>query len=222
MKNKITTVFIITSIVFAGTALATVLTTNPTTKNLLLGSKAAVSTTTAPKTANASALNTVLEATEHAIAYDLASAISRALGLEVGGDEISALKARNMGYGEITLAYNLAQASGKSVNEILEMRYEQKMGWGNIAKTLGVKLHDKADKSAVILREVRLDNDADNFLASLRIDLDAEDNDNAHGNHHKHAVDNDNSNDNPAQHKNEGNGNGNGHGNGNGNGHGKH
>ncbi|MEM5769986.1 MAG: hypothetical protein AAGU32_17130, partial [Bacillota bacterium] len=160
---------------------------------------------------------------EHAIAYDLASAISRALGLEVGGDEISALKARNMGYGEITLAYNLAQASGKSVNEILEMRYEQKMGWGNIAKTLGVKLHDKADNSAVILREVKLDNDADNFLASLRIDLDAEDNDNAHGNHNKHAVDNDNSNDNPAQHKNEGNGNGHGNGNGNGNnGHGKH
>lgn len=220
MDKKLTTVFIITSIVFAGTALAAVLTTNPTTKSLLFGINPAVTTTTAPKTANASALNTVLDLTEQAVAADLASAISRTLGLEVGGDEISTLKARNMGYGEITLAYNLAQASGKSVNEILEMRYEQKMGWGKIAKTLGVKLHDKADNSAVILREVKLDNDADNFLASLRIDLDDEDNDNSHGNHNKHAVDNDNGNgngnDNSTPHKNHGNGNGNG------NGHGKH
>ena len=32
----------------------------------------------------------------------------------------------------------LAQASGKTTDEILKMRLEDKMGWGKIAKTLGV------------------------------------------------------------------------------------
>ncbi len=33
---------------------------------------------------------------------------------------------------------NLARKSGKSVDEVLKMRIEQKMGWGKIAKELGV------------------------------------------------------------------------------------
>ena len=38
-------------------------------------------------------------------------------------------------YSKVT---NLSKASGKSVDEILKMRLEQKMGWGKIAKELGV------------------------------------------------------------------------------------
>lgn len=36
-------------------------------------------------------------------------------------------------------AAQMAKSSGKSIDEILKMRYEEKMGWGKIAKTLGVK-----------------------------------------------------------------------------------
>lgn len=222
MHRKITTVFIISSLVFAGTALAAVLSTHPATKSMFFGSGPAVATTPANNTVHASALHAVLDATETAIAHDLASAISRALGLDIGSWDIDNLRGRNMGYGEITLAYNLAHASGRSIDDILEMRYEQKMGWGKIAKTLGVKLHDKANHSADILREVKLDNHADDFLSSLKIDLDEEDNDNK--NHNKHAADSNNNNNNNNNNGNQDNGHGNpGNGNGHpGNGHGKH
>jgi hypothetical protein len=39
---------------------------------------------------------------------------------------------------QITIAAQLAKASGKSIEDIEKMRLEQKMGWGKIAKELGV------------------------------------------------------------------------------------
>ena len=38
-------------------------------------------------------------------------------------------------YGKVA---QLSKSSGKSIDEVLKMRTEQKMGWGKIAKTLGV------------------------------------------------------------------------------------
>lgn len=169
LDKKITTVFIITSVVIAGTALAAVMTTNTTTKSLLFGGYPLFSATTSTTTVGgADTVKTEVAVTAKDI--DLASVIKRMLGLEVSAEEVSTLKARNMGNGEITLAYNLAHASGKSVQEILDMRYEQKMGWGKIANTLGVKLHDAEDRSVTILREVQLNEDADKLKIDIQID----------------------------------------------------
>lgn len=174
LDKKITTVFIITSIVITGTALAAILTTNTTTKTLLFGDNPVISTTTTTTTvSDAKPVHTEVTVTATKEA-DLAAVILRILGIQINIEEITTFKSRNMGYGEITLAYNLAHASGKSVHEILNMRYDQKMGWGKIAKVLGVKLHDAADNSVIILREAQLNDDADNFKISIQIDLDDE------------------------------------------------
>ena len=101
----------------------------------------------------------------------LANEIGKALGISVPLHDISSMQHHNLGYGEIALAYNLAHASGRSVDEILTMRLNQKMGWGKIAKTLGVKLHSAADRSVHILKQSKLDNEVDHFNHSIKDDL---------------------------------------------------
>jgi hypothetical protein len=81
----------------------------------------------------------------------------------------------HLGNGEIILAYNLARDSGRPVGDILRMRSERGMGWGRIAKTLGVRLHDGSEQTAVILRESHADDDYAAFQAVIRIDLDGDD-----------------------------------------------
>ena len=105
----------------------------------------------------------------------LANEIGKALGITVPLHDISSMQHHNLGYGEIALAYNLAHASGRSVDEILTMRLDQKMGWGKIAKTVGVKLHSAADRSVHILKQSKLDNEVDHFHLSIKADLDDED-----------------------------------------------
>lgn len=106
----------------------------------------------------------------------LANLIFRILDIPVTVYEISELKTtRNMGHGEIALAYSLARASGYPVSHILHLRFDEKMGWGKIAKTLGVKLRGPADKSVSILREGQLHKDADDLQVLIRVDLDADD-----------------------------------------------
>lgn len=83
--------------------------------------------------------------------------------------------AHHLGNGEVILAYNLARDSGRPVGDILRMRSERGMGWGRIAKTLGVRLHDESEATAVILRESRHDDDYAAFQAVIRIDLDGDD-----------------------------------------------
>lgn len=106
----------------------------------------------------------------------LANLIFRVLGIPVAVQEVSTLKTtRNMGYGEITLAYNLAHAAHRPVGDILSMRYDQKMGWGKIAKVLGVKLHDASNRSLSMLREGSFNKAADDFGVLIQVDLDNED-----------------------------------------------
>jgi len=150
------TIFIITFVVIAGTAAASFWSTT-TTKTIQFGSSPALSTTTTTTAlSNSKAENTGITVVRTSSDDNLVSALLRILGLQVDVDEITTFRGRNMGYGEITLAYNLAHASGKSVHQILDMRYEEKMGWGKIANTLGVKLHDKADNAQLILRDAQL------------------------------------------------------------------
>lgn len=64
----------------------------------------------------------------------------------VTDEQISGLRARNMGYGEITIVFSLAQKmaggiTSDNVNQIMTMRQGPPvMGWGQIAKSLGLKL----------------------------------------------------------------------------------
>lgn len=107
----------------------------------------------------------------------LANLIFRILDIPVTVYEISELKTtRNMGHGEIALAYSLAHSSGYPVSHILHLRFDEKMGWGKIAKTLGVKLRGAADKSDNILRDGKFDNDADELRIKIGFDIEEEDN----------------------------------------------
>ena len=77
----------------------------------------------------------------------IAQAIADALKVPVA--EILALRDKNMGYGEIVIAYALKQTSGKSVSEILAMRTAGQ-GWGEIAKNLNPE-HTKLTKLGQLL-----------------------------------------------------------------------
>jgi hypothetical protein len=65
--------------------------------------------------------------------------------------DVQNLRQQKLGYGEISILLALAAkqdgTSPKSVNEILAMRQTDKMGWGNIAKTLGYKSLGSVNKS---------------------------------------------------------------------------
>ncbi len=52
--------------------------------------------------------------------------------------ELKKLHDDGMNDSQITIAAQLAKSSGKSIDQIEKMRVDEKMGWGKIAKTLGV------------------------------------------------------------------------------------
>jgi hypothetical protein len=53
-------------------------------------------------------------------------------------DQLKALRDKGMNDSQITMAAQLAQSSNKPIDDIVKMRLEDKMGWGKIAKELGV------------------------------------------------------------------------------------
>lgn len=57
---------------------------------------------------------------------------------ELTDAQMTTLKNSNLPQPHLTKVAELAKESGKSIDEILKMRVEQKMGWGKIAKELGV------------------------------------------------------------------------------------
>jgi hypothetical protein len=52
--------------------------------------------------------------------------------------QLQDLRAKGLNNPQIAIVSQLSQASGKTTEEILKMRQEQHMGWGKIAKELGV------------------------------------------------------------------------------------
>lgn len=54
-------------------------------------------------------------------------------------EQIKKLKDSGISFPQMAMASQLAKSSGKTIDEVLKMRTEQKMGWGKIAKELGVK-----------------------------------------------------------------------------------
>lgn len=61
-------------------------------------------------------------------------------------EEVTSLRDKGLGWGEVRHALSLSQKTGKPVGDIMKMR-EDGMGWGAIAKKEGVKL-DGVDKGA--------------------------------------------------------------------------
>lgn len=58
---------------------------------------------------------------------------------------IQSLRDKNFGYGEIAITFALAEQMPGGINDeniqkIVDLRREQNMGWGNVAKELGFKL----------------------------------------------------------------------------------
>ncbi len=52
--------------------------------------------------------------------------------------DIDAMSEKKIAYPQMAMVSELALKSGKTRDEVIAMRVDQKMGWGKIAKTLGV------------------------------------------------------------------------------------
>lgn len=102
----------------------------------------------------------------------------KAIASEFGKIELSTCdivnnREKRFGYGEMSIAQGLSTISGTSLPHVMQMRTEQKMGWGKIAKQLGVKVSDAVQRSASVLEKVGLSGEA----ARIRINIDLPDDD---------------------------------------------
>ncbi len=70
---------------------------------------------------------------------------------DIGGRDVRQLREENLGYGEISLLYGLAKETGRPVRELLQLRKDEKMGWGQIARHYGVKVGDAHRRADSIL-----------------------------------------------------------------------
>jgi hypothetical protein len=53
-------------------------------------------------------------------------------------DQMKAMQTAGLHGPQLAIAAELAKASGKSIDQVIQMRTTEKMGWGKIAKTLGL------------------------------------------------------------------------------------
>jgi hypothetical protein len=53
-------------------------------------------------------------------------------------EQINSLKAKGLNYPQMFIVASMAQKSGKTLDEVVAMRKDSKMGWGKIAKELGL------------------------------------------------------------------------------------
>lgn len=81
-------------------------------------------------------LNIAMIQTAHADEETTITQIQGKYGLTEA--EVKSLQDSSISNSQMNKVARLAEASGKSVDEVLKMRTEQKMGWGKIAKELGV------------------------------------------------------------------------------------
>ena len=92
--------------------------------------------------------------------------------------DVVAHREKNFGYGEMAIAQGLSSISGQSLSHILHLRHDEKMGWGKIAKELGVKVSDAVHRSSSVLDRIGLSGEA----VRIRIEIGQDDHDNGHDN----------------------------------------
>ena len=90
--------------------------------------------------------------------------------------DVVAHREKNFGYGEMAIAQGLSSISGQSLSHILHLRNDEKMGWGKIAKELGVKVSDAVHRSSSVLDRIGLSGEA----VRIRIEIGQDDHDNGH------------------------------------------
>lgn len=69
--------------------------------------------------------------------------------------DIQAMRDKGINYPQMAIVSSLAAKSGKTRDEIIAMRKDQKMGWGKIAKTLGIAPKEIGQSVANTRRTVR-------------------------------------------------------------------
>ncbi len=69
--------------------------------------------------------------------------------------EIDAMSAKKIAHPQMAMVSELALRSGKTRDEVIAMRVDQKMGWGKIAKTLGVPPGTLGQAVSSLHKEVR-------------------------------------------------------------------
>jgi len=60
--------------------------------------------------------------------------------IDLPQEQVEELRESGLGYGEIAIAQELAEQSGKTVDEAIAL-FNQGHGWGEIASLLGVNFH---------------------------------------------------------------------------------
>ena len=76
-------------------------------------------------------------------------------------DQVNDLRGKGLGYGEISITYSLAQKmpgglTDANVQKVLELRQDKKMGWGNVARELNLKLGEVVGKAKRIERPEKI------------------------------------------------------------------
>lgn len=97
---------------------------------------------------------------------NLANSIAKILGFSVDSDKITALREKNYGYGEMALLYSLSHISRKPSSDIITMR-DSKMGWGEIAKQLGVSVGQGMSGVSKIMKEMDMDQETDKLKEAI-------------------------------------------------------
>lgn len=69
--------------------------------------------------------------------------------------QVQTLKDSGISYPQMAMTASLADKSGKSIDEVLKMRTESKMGWGKIAKELGVHPKEIGQSVASLRHEIQ-------------------------------------------------------------------
>ncbi len=71
--------------------------------------------------------------------------------------QIQTMKDQGLNYPQMAMTSALAEKSGKPLEDVLKMRTEGKMGWGKIAKELGVPPKEIGQAVAAARHEIRDD-----------------------------------------------------------------
>jgi hypothetical protein len=70
-------------------------------------------------------------------------------------EQIQTMKSKGLTYPQMAMVSSLSEKSGKSIDDVLKMRTEDKMGWGKIAKELGVPPKEIGQSVASLRHEIR-------------------------------------------------------------------
>jgi hypothetical protein len=76
-------------------------------------------------------------------------------------EQIKSMQDKGLSYPNMAMAAALAEKSGKTLDAVLKMRVDDKMGWGKIAKELGVPPKEIGQSVANARHEIKEDRQAE-------------------------------------------------------------